>query len=108
MHKSHLKITNAGLTPWSGANCQQTLSPISTGNLLRTVNGKLVYIANPGQEKYQSVITSTDQLPPAFDNLWRGQTVQIQCIAELWQQLAGNTGSLARPHVPDSVQVTNA
>lgn len=108
MQTSNLKITGGSLTPWSGHNCQQTLTAINSGSMLRTVNGKLVYVAGASQQKYQSTITSQDQLLPAFGNLWRGQVVQIHCIAELWQQFANHGGKLDRPHVVDSVRVSGA
>ena len=107
MNLSNLQISVGGLTPWSGANCEQTLSPINTGNLLRTVNGSLVYVANAAQQKYTSVITSSDKIPAAFDNLWRGQEVQISCITELWQKFVGNRCQLLRKYVPGSVHVSD-
>ena len=107
MQLSNLKIRNSGLLPWSGGNCQQVLSPIDFGELWRTVNGGLVYISNTFADKYRSVITATDKLPPAFANLQRGEEVEIHCITELWQKFDGGTCQLKRPYVEGSLQATD-
>jgi hypothetical protein len=82
-----LEIIGKGnaVVPFSGRECTQTLSPISQGNLRRTINGRLVCIGGRGHRKFQSTISCKDKAPPAFDGLWNGTLLQVGCIQTLTQ-----------------------
>jgi hypothetical protein len=101
-----LVITGVGLTPYSARGLQQTLEPAAIGvNTRRTVNGKLINLAPPQFQKYKSRITGDDQLPPALDGIFPGQSVIVDCLAEL----AIPSGAAAtRPTVAGSVRVEGA
>jgi hypothetical protein len=68
-------------------------------NLVRTVNGTLVSLAQPQFQKYSSVISGTDQKSPALSGIWPGVQVTVDCIAEL----AVGAGTMDRPAVAGSV-----
>jgi hypothetical protein len=51
--------------------------------LRRTVNGTLIDISAPQMRKYQLSATGSDQEPPAFDGLWTGMEVEVDCHVEL-------------------------
>lgn len=71
--------------------------------MLRTVNGDLDDLSLEQFRKYQSTISCTDQVAPAFDGVWAGQIVIVNCIAELCYKTVG--GSPQRPVVPGSSRI---
>lgn len=79
-----LVIGGVGVTPYSARGLSQTLEPIEAASQLRrTVNGELVDVAAVQLRKYRSTINCSDQQAPAFDGLWPGTQVVVQCVAEL-------------------------
>ena len=80
-----LEIEGKGtlFAPFSARTCTQSLTPIPQGNLRRTINGKLVWIGSPTHQKYHSIISCTDHVPPAFDGLWKGSQVKVSCLQTL-------------------------
>jgi hypothetical protein len=96
-----LVLDGQGLPPYSGRGITQTLDPIGqAANMRRTVNGDLKDISFSGFRKYKSQLSCNDQLAPALDGVWPGQTVQVDCISELSYKTAG--GSAQRTPVPGS------
>jgi hypothetical protein len=88
------------IAPYSVRGLQQTLTPIAQASQLRrTVNGNLIDLGFEGFKKYASTITGSDQLPPAFDGIWPGKTVVVDCIAMLSYPSGGMP---LRPVVPGS------
>lgn len=85
-----------------------TLRPIDLAQgadkLRRTVNGTLVSVAAPQMRKYQLEATGDDQEPPAFDGLWAGLEVEVDCHVEMAYLTAG--GSPERTPVAGSVRVS--
>lgn len=100
------------LPPYAARGLDQTLDPItnisgSGGNVLgvqlrRDVNGNLGDFSKPQFHKYASTITCTDGDAPAFDDVWLGQIVEVDCAAELRYLTA--TGSPARTVVDSRVE----
>lgn len=85
-----LVISGVGVPPYSARGLSQTLEPIDAASQLRrTVNGDLVDVAPSQLRKYRSTITCSDQQAPAFDGLWPGELVVVQCVAELSYLTAG-------------------
>lgn len=93
-----LAITGLDLPPYSARGLQQSLDPIeAAANLRRTINGNLKDFGFAQFQKYKSTIQGTDQQPPAYDGVWPGKSVTVDCIPELSYLTAG--GSPARPVV---------
>lgn len=85
----------------SARGITQTLEPIDgLAKPRRTVNGELIDVSASAFRKYKSTVTFADQRPPALDSIWRGQTVSVDCIPELWFVTSG--GSAAKPVVSGS------
>lgn len=84
MNETDLKLEIIGqgnaIAPFSGRECTQTLAPISQGVLRRTINGALVCVSQEGHRKFQSTISCKDKAPPAFDGLWKGTLLRVECI----------------------------
>lgn len=79
-----LVITAMGLPPYSTRGASQTLQPIAASRAARrSVNGDLIDLSVPELRKFSSTVTCTDQQPPAFNGIWPGQTVTVDCISEL-------------------------
>lgn len=98
---SLLVISGAELTPYAQRGVTQTLAHIDQASQLkRTINGNLEDISFVGFRKYKSSITGTDMKAPAWDDVWPGKTVTVDCVAELSYKTVGGTPS--RPVVPDS------
>lgn len=107
MIETRLVISRGGFPPFSARGCTQSLTPIETGALRRTVNGELLYLSGPCHQKYCSIIRCEDQESPALDNLWPGEQVEISCIQYLWQKLQNTKSILDRPARPDSIKVVD-
>ncbi len=107
--QTELVINRGGFPPFSARGCQQTLQPIASGELRRTVNGELVYTGRKGHRKYASTITCTDLSSPAIEGIWRGETLTLHCIQRLWQEIFIEedvqqiTVQLERPAVENSI-----
>lgn len=91
---SVLVITGLDAAPAAIRGATQTLDPIDQSvQLRRTINGTLVDLSDSTFRKYRSTISGNDQLPPAFDGIWPGQQVLVECIAELSYKTSGGTPS---------------
>lgn len=85
-----LVISGAGMPPYAVRGITQTLEPIeAAANLRRTVNAEQINIGLTLFRKYQTTISCTDWQPPAFDNVWPGDTLTIDCVKELAYLTAG-------------------
>jgi hypothetical protein len=95
-------LTITGLvTPYSARGLDQVLEPIPQASAMRrTVNGALVDLSVPQMRKYRSTITCNDMNAPAIDDVWPGQQVTVDCVAELAYVTSG--GSADRTVVPGS------
>jgi len=101
MSESQLVITGLEVTPYSARGLTQSLDPIPQAiNMRRTINGTLVNVAASEFQKFRSVITCNDQAVPAIDGIWPGQTVTVDCVAELSYRTSG--GSPAKTVVAGS------
>lgn len=89
----------------SARGITQTLQPINNGDLRRTVNGSLKDLTRVENRKFESQIRCTDMATPAMAELWKGQTLSIECIQVLNQNVfpAGQAATLIRPPVSGSV-----
>jgi hypothetical protein len=104
MVDSVLSITGLNIPPYSNRGANQTLEPIEQSKQTRrTINGVLRDLAMVEFQKFRSVISCEDQRPLAFNNIWPGKELIVDCIAELSYLTAG--GSAARPVVPGSSYV---
>jgi len=103
---SVLAINGINASPYSLRGLTQSLTLIEASQQMRrTVNGSLIDISAPQFRKYRSTITCADQLPPAFDPVYPGQSVTVDCVSEL-SYLTG--GSPSRTVVPASSRVDGA
>ena len=79
-----LTLVGIGLPLYSARGLTQTLVPIEqSGAPRRTINGDLVETAGVQFRKYRSSITGSDQRPPAFDGIWAGTQIEVDCIVAL-------------------------
>lgn len=86
-----LVLTGIGIPAYSARGLSQTLDPISAaGFIARTVNGSLRNLSSTQFQKYQSTISCTDFNAPALEGIWVGQTVIVECIAELCYPVGGS------------------
>jgi hypothetical protein len=89
---SVLVISGDGMPPYAVRNISQTLEPIDAAkSLRRTVNGRQVNVAAEQFRLYKSTISCTDQQPPAFDNVWPGDVLTVDCVKELSYKTAGGS-----------------
>lgn len=99
---------SGGVPPYSARGLKQTLSPIDQASQnRRTVNGDLTDISFSGFRKYKSTISGTDQRPPNFDGMWPGQTLVVDCVAEL-SFTPDEAQTRQRPAVPGSEKIEGA
>jgi hypothetical protein len=107
--QTELTINRGGFPPFSARGCQQSLEPLATGELRRTINGDLLYTGKKGHHKYKTTITCQDQAPPALEGIWRGEAVTVCCAQRLWQEISVDKDNaellvnLERPAVEGSI-----
>ncbi len=93
--------TPSGLPIYSARGISQSLEPIEQSNQQgRTVNGALVDLSLAQFRKYKSSITCNDMRSPVIGGVWPGQTVTVECVAELNYYTSG--GSAGRTIVGGS------
>lgn len=81
---TELVLTGMGVPPYSARGLSQTLEPIEMSHHIeRTINGRALDLSYEPMRKYKSTITGSDQRPPAFDAVWPGTILVVDCIAEL-------------------------
>lgn len=85
--ETQLVLSRGGFPPYSARGCQQTLTPLKTGEFRRTVNGTLVFTGSQKHRKYQSVLRCRDAAPPSFEGLWQGERVEVSCLQRLVQEV---------------------
>jgi hypothetical protein len=79
-----LVISVMGVPLYSARGLSQTLEPIeAAASMRRSINGVLTDVAHEQFRKYKSKISCTDTRQPAFDGVWPGLTVVVDCIAYL-------------------------
>ena len=106
MQESVLILERVGFPPLSARGCEQTLTPLISGDLKRTINGDLIYVGQKGHHKYHSIIKCHDKVTPAFEGLWRGSLVKVGCLQKLAQEIISDQLILLKHEiVPGSVNV---
>lgn len=97
-----LVMSTIGVPLYSARGLTQTLTPVAEAKPTprRTINGELRWLGLTQMQKYDSTITCTDQQAPAFDGVWPGMAVLVDCVQELGYLTAG--GSPGRTVVPGS------
>jgi hypothetical protein len=100
-----LRIAGVGISPYSARGLTQTLELIqaAVGNQKRTINGDFVDWSVPQFRKFHSTISCTDQNAPAFDGIWPGMELVVDCIVSLSYKAVG--GSPIRVIVPGSERI---
>lgn len=107
MTETYLTLSIGGLPPYSSRGCRQTLAPIKSAEVHRTVNGELVTTVSELHHKYKTIIKGQDKLPVALDNLWKGQDIIVGCMQFLWQKTEDLIVELKRAPVAGSVIAIN-
>lgn len=96
-----LVISGDGVAPYSARGLTQSLEPINAAaSVRRTINGGLMDLSAAQFRKFRSVVSCDDQQTPAFNDLWPGQSLTVDCVAELTYKTSG--GSPSRTVVPGS------
>jgi len=85
-----LILSGIGIPLYSTRSAKQTLQPVQAASVIRrTINMEAVNLSLPTATKYDTTISAHDVAPPAFDNIWPGLQVVIDCIAELQYPVGG-------------------
>ena len=94
MSDTLLIMNTIGVPLYSARGLQQDITPVAEAKPQprRTINGELRWLGLNQMRKYESTITCTDQQAPAFDGVWPGMAVLVNCV----QELAFRTGE--SPH----------
>lgn len=96
--KTLLILNGIGVPLYSSRGLTQTLSLIDAAKQIRrTINMELVDISMPGSKKYQSEISCSDFAPPAFDSVFPGTLVTVDCVVELSYPVGGTPGRTVVP-----------
>ncbi len=113
MNESQLCIEGVTFPLLSCREIEQTLSPIDSGQFIRTVNGELCYLVNNEViGKYSSTIRCSDRNVPGFTRSWIGKAVKVYCVSKISEiidvsNLDGDIYSLSKPFVKKSLVLQN-
>ncbi len=99
-----LSITGIDMVAWAARGISESLSLIDeAAQLRRTINGILVDLSQSGFRKFRASWSCDDLAAPAFDGIWPGAAITVDCIGESSYVTIG--GTPARPVVPGSSRV---
>ncbi len=103
-----LVMSPIGVPLYSARGLTQTLtpSPEAKPTPRRTINGELRWLGIPQMQKYDSTITCTDQDAPAFDGVWPGESILVNCIQEL--SYLTSVGAPGRTVVPGTSRTSGS
>ncbi len=87
-----LAMSTIGVPLYSARGLTQVLTPAPEAKPTprRTINGELRWLGLTQMQKFDSTITCTDQEAPAFDGLWPGMSLIIDCVCELGYPIGGS------------------
>jgi hypothetical protein len=93
----------ASIVPfYSARGCTHTLEPIEESiQVERDVNGEAFDLSWTQFRKYKSEVTCRDVEQPAFDGIWPGTVLVLDCVVELPYR-TGTVGSPTRTVVSGS------
>jgi hypothetical protein len=93
-----LKLSGTGIhgvSLYSARGLKQSLEPLQEAAVIRrTINMEARSLGLPAARKYNTTISAGADVniaPPAFDDIWPGMVVVIECIAELGYKTIGGT-----------------
>lgn len=102
-----LVISGQGVPPYSARGLTQTWEPIAAAGVFgRTINGKLINLSPPQMELYRTTISCTDQDAPAWEGVFPGTVITVDCVFEFSFQIG--MGGATRPVVPFSSRIVGA
>ena len=109
-----LRLSSIGLPPYAARGVTQTLAPIGAATApRRNVNGGLVDTSDPVFRKFESTVSGDDVAPPAFEMVWPGRILTVDCSAMLTriastedEPVDTTEGQFERPAVPGSIVVS--
>ncbi len=96
-HDTDLVLTGIGVVPYSARGLTERLQPTGAGAVRRTVNGTLVDVSDSLFRKYSLSLSASDQEPPAFDGIWRGLQITVDCVSRLAYVTGGSPGRTIVP-----------
>lgn len=98
---TELAFSGPGIQPYSGRQLTQTLDVMDGAGIVRqTINGKLIDLSAAQFRKYKSTISCSDVMAPAFEGIWPGTILTVDCAIHLSYKTSG--GSALRPVVGGS------
>ena len=94
MSDTLLIMSTIGVPWYSARGLTQTLTPVAEAKPAprRTINGELRWLGLSQMQKYDSVISCSDQNAPRFDGIWPGMSVLVDCVCELSYATGGSPG----------------
>lgn len=93
MSDTNLVLSGVGVAPFSARDLTESINPIDSGALRRTINAELRDLTLAAFRKYRVSISAQDVQPPAFDGIARGQEVTVDCTSEWGKKLTLTAGA---------------
>lgn len=84
-------MTPTGVPLYSARGLTQVLTPCADAKPTprRTINGQARFLGASQMRKYESTITCRDHNAPPFAGLWPGDSIVVDCVAELSYKTIG-------------------
>lgn len=91
---TELAFSGPGINPYSGRGLTQTLEvDDASGNIRQTINGIYRDVSAAQFRKYRSTISCSPVMAPAFDGIWPGQILTVDCAIHLSYKTSGGSAS---------------
>lgn len=104
MAETLLQIGGVQIPAGAGRGINQSYEQISSGQVIRDINGVLHDLTSPSHRKWRTTISCRDQSAPTLSDLWIGDEVEVSCIAPFRQPVVSGAVVLSRDPVSGSVQ----
>lgn len=109
MQESELIIEGIIFPKFSSRGVRQTLVPIHTPELRRTINGELLYLGKHSHHKFKCSIQCQDLKSIGLNDCWVGSAVTVACVVPLIQRFEGQGPFvLMRPARAESIRVIDS
>jgi hypothetical protein len=92
--RTQLSIAEFPVHQFSATGLTQTIEPADGSGIIRTtINGTARDRSSAQFRKYKSTISCTDLDAPAFDGIWPGQILTVDCAIEFSYAVAGGAST---------------
>ena len=109
MQATLLDLGDLALGLGADRQIKESLSPVDSGDLRRTINGALTSLVDPAFRKFKLSVSCDDMHTPGFASAWKGRQLTVRPSSDLTDLIAvgGISRTLERDPVAGSVRAVD-